>query len=111
MHEWQSLSHVTWEFKYHVVIYRSTAGKSSTEGWVRTTAPNGGYLTQTASSWGPSAYHGPLAVVGDFRGTPFSEPFKRIGDSGLLVRGYRPKPELTKTTRPCSGRSVACPAG
>ena len=44
--------HVRWECKYQVVIIPKYRRKVWTEGWVRTTAPNGGYLTLTAPSGG-----------------------------------------------------------
>jgi putative transposase len=43
MHEWQSLSHVRWECKYHVVIITNCRRKVF--GVFQTPAPNGGYLT------------------------------------------------------------------
>ena len=45
MHEWQSLSHVRWECKYHVVIIPKYRRKVFYGRLGPDTAPNGGYLT------------------------------------------------------------------
>jgi hypothetical protein len=50
MHEWQSLSYVRWESRYHVVLITNCRRKVF--GVFQTPAPNGGYLTYAAPSGG-----------------------------------------------------------